>query len=136
MAGYSYLIKNGTIIDGSGLPMVKGDLGISGGIIKHIGALKGSETATRVIDATGKYIMPGVIDITNHSDTHWTIFNFPSQESMLAQGITTGLGGLGSLFGPAIRGAVNPALETWLEELLKSSTAQINLDDFAEMTTG
>lgn len=59
-----------------------------------------------------------------------------ARNQMLAQGITAGLGGLGSLFGPAIRNAVNPALQTWLEELLKSSTAQINLDDFADMMTG
>ena len=101
MPGTSYLIKGGTIIDGSGFPMAKGDIAVTGETIKSVGGMGGS--ATRVIDATGKYIMPGIIDITNHSDTHWTLFSVPSQESLLRQGITTVIGGMcGSSLAPLI----------------------------------
>jgi N-acyl-D-amino-acid deacylase len=115
MASYSYLIKGGTIIDGSGFPMTRGDIGLSGETIKFIGSSSASG-ATRVIDATGKYIMPGIIDITNHSDTHWTLFNYPGQESMLAQGITTIIGGAcGSSIAPLTDARAIRAIQKWVD---------------------
>ncbi|MEK7643245.1 MAG: amidohydrolase family protein [Patescibacteria group bacterium] len=115
MASASYLLKGGTIIDGSGFPMYKGDIVIAGETIKAVGPTRYS-TANRIIDVSGKYIMPGGIDITNHSDTHWTLFTAPSQESMLQQGITTIIGGAcGSSLAPlpninAIRG-----IQKWVD---------------------
>ncbi|OGF61743.1 hypothetical protein A2926_02765 [Candidatus Giovannonibacteria bacterium RIFCSPLOWO2_01_FULL_44_40] len=84
----SILIKNGTVIDGSGKEPVKADVGISANRIVKIGDLS-KETANQVIDAANLYITPGFIDLTNHSDVYGSLFTVPSQESMLRQGVTT-----------------------------------------------
>jgi len=86
------LIKNGTIIDGTGKPMYRGDVGIREGVITDIGDLH-NEHAETEIDATGKYVSPGFIDVNNHSDTYWRIFLDPAMESLLHQGVTTIIGG-------------------------------------------
>ncbi|TSD02511.1 MAG: N-acyl-D-aspartate/D-glutamate deacylase [Parcubacteria group bacterium Athens0714_24] len=102
MAKYDVLIKNGTVLDGLGGKIENADVGISGDEIKDIGNL--GTDADEIIDATGKYIAPGFIDLTNHSDTHWTLFKYPPQESLLYQGITTILGGnCGSSLAPVFR---------------------------------
>lgn len=107
MTTYDVIIKSGTIYDGSGGDPIQADIGIIGNQIAAIGQLTG---AMRIIDATGKYVAPGFIDITNHSDTHLTLFKYPGLESMLMQGVTTIIGGnCGSSLAPlgspdAIRG--------------------------------
>src|SRR3989344_1886672 len=73
MASHSYVISNGTIIDGSGFPAIRGSIGIGGDQIKTIGA-KNLTGADRIIDASEYIVAPGFIDITNHSDTYWTLF--------------------------------------------------------------
>jgi len=60
------IIRNGTIVDGSGRPAYLGDVGISAGRIKQIGHVEG-EAATE-IDATGKTVSPGFIDPHTHFD--------------------------------------------------------------------
>ncbi len=115
MAAYSYIIKGGTIVDGSGSPMYKGDVGIYGEIIKEVGSM-GRGRATRVIDATGKYITPGFIDVTNHSDTHWTLFTYQAQENLLAQGITTIIGGAcGSSLAPIVDQRAISHIQKWTD---------------------
>jgi len=66
MADYDVLIKNGTIIDGLRMPAYRGDIGIRGGKIVAMGNVQGS--ATRVIDATGRIVAPGFMDIHTHYD--------------------------------------------------------------------
>ncbi len=115
MAMYSYIIKGGTIIDGSGFPKTLADVGITGEMIKTVGST-GRGTATRVIDASNKYVVPGFVDITNHSDTHWALFNFPKQESMIAQGITTILGGVcGSSIAPLTDPRAIRSIQKWTD---------------------
>ena len=60
------IIRNGTIVDGSGRPAYLGDVGISAGRIEQIGHVEG-EAATE-IDATGKTVSPGFIDPHTHFD--------------------------------------------------------------------
>ena len=59
------LIKNANIIDGTGKPAYKGSIGISDG---KLVMADGSEEATAVIDASGKYVSPGWIDAHSHGD--------------------------------------------------------------------
>lgn len=89
---FDILIKNGTILDGTGELMYKGDIGIQDDKIIEIGDLH-NEHARHEIDATNKYVAPGFIDVNNHSDTYWRIFSNPTLESMLFQGVTTIIGG-------------------------------------------
>lgn len=85
---YDILIKNATIIDGTGKAKFNADIGIQDGLIKDVGLL-GDKEAKRVIGATGRFVAPGFIDITSHSDSNGSLFQNPLQESSLTQGVTT-----------------------------------------------
>ncbi len=115
MAEYSIIIKNGIVFDGKGNKPENVDIGIVGDEIKAIGDLS-NEIAAEIIDAGGKYVAPGFIDLTNHSDTHWTIFSYPSQEGLLRQGITTILGGsCGSSLAPLIKESDIEEIQRWMD---------------------
>ena len=82
---YDLLIKNGTILNGTGSPSFYGDIGILEGKIARIG--KGLEGAKTVIDATGLTVTPGFIDSHSHSDN--AVLEFPELLEKIEQGITT-----------------------------------------------
>lgn len=110
---YDILIKYGFLHDGAGSKEVLGDIGIKDGEITAIGNL-GSATAPVIVDARGKYVTPGFVDITNHSDTHLSLFKYPTQESLLMQGITTVIGGnCGASLAPLARGEAINAIKKW-----------------------
>jgi len=85
MPNYSLLIKSGNIIDGTGNPWFKKDIGIVGDKIVNIGII--NNPAKETIDATGMVVSPGFIDLHNHSDM--TILAFPNATNCIKQGITT-----------------------------------------------
>jgi N-acyl-D-amino-acid deacylase len=60
------IIRNGTVIDGSGMPRFRADVGISGGKIAFIGRI--NERAKETIDADGHVVAPGFIDAHTHMD--------------------------------------------------------------------
>ena len=110
---FSILIKNGTILDGTGGEPYVADLGISVNRVEKIGNLS-DENADQIIDATNLYVTPGFIDITNHSDVYGTLFSVPSQESLLRQGVTTILvGNCGESLAPVSRRESLTELERW-----------------------
>jgi N-acyl-D-amino-acid deacylase len=94
---YDVLIKNGSIVDGSGNPWVSGDIAIRGERIAAIGKLDGTQ-AKRVIDAKGLIISPGFIDMLGQSEMALLIDN--RSISKLAQGITTEITGEGGSIAP------------------------------------
>lgn len=63
---YDIIIRNGTIVDGSGMPRFRADVGIAGGKIAAIGRLH--ENARETIDADGHVVSPGIIDAHTHMD--------------------------------------------------------------------
>ncbi len=67
---YDLLIKNGRIIDGSGMPAFRGDVGICNGKIVEMGKLRGA--ATRTIDVDGLVVSPGFVDNHCHYDAQVT----------------------------------------------------------------
>lgn len=119
---YDIIIRNGKIIDGTGKPMFSADVAIRENEIAEIGDLN-NELADIEIDARGKYVTPGFIDVNNHSDTYWRIFLTPSLESLLLQGITTIIGGnCGSSLAPLANHDMIQSIQKW------SDTSKINLN--------
>ena len=80
------IIRNGTVIDGTGAPPRRADIAVEAGRIAAIGSL---DTVTGVpeLDAAGLYVTPGFIDIHSHSDL--TLLVDPRAASAIAQGVTT-----------------------------------------------
>ena len=89
MSNYEILIKNATIVDGSGSPPFKGEVAVDGERITAIGKDLGSSES--IIDAGGKIVSPGFIDVHNHGDL--SIMYYPRADGFLRQGITTFIGG-------------------------------------------
>ena len=82
---YDVIIRNGTIIDGSGMPRFRADLGIVGDRIATIGKIR--EQAREVIDAEGHVVAPGFIDVHTHMDAQ--VFWDPIGSCSCWHGITT-----------------------------------------------
>lgn len=90
---FDLIIENAEILDGSGKESYKGDIGIRGEVIEKIGNLTGVEAARR-IDATGRTLCPGFIDVHSHADLAFFKEDHANVLSPLVQqGITTFIGG-------------------------------------------
>ena len=94
---YDLLIRNGRVVDGSGNPWRRANIGIRGDRIAAIGMLAG-EKAKRTIDAGGLIVSPGFVDMHSHSD--FLLFENGNAESKIRQGVTTEVLGEGSSAGP------------------------------------
>ena len=83
---YDLIIRNGTIVDGSGGEPHVGDVAVRDGVIAAVGSVNG-DTAAREIDATGLLVTPGFVDLHTHYDGQsiWSERLTPSS----AHGVTT-----------------------------------------------
>ncbi len=87
---FDILIKNGTVLDGTGNPGVLVDIGILGETITAVGSLANA-SAGEVIDAQGMHVVPGFIDMHSHADRSLYQGNVLDRQAsnLVAQGITT-----------------------------------------------
>lgn len=105
---YDLLLRGGRIVDGTGAPWFRADLGVVGDRIAAIGVLSRSEAGSRsdaeapvgtgvvadarvVVEADGMVVAPGFVDFHSHSDV--SLLADPRAESAIRQGITTQLVG-------------------------------------------
>ncbi len=86
---YDYLIKNATIVEGTGKKAYTGNLGVKDDKVAALGDVKGD--AVNTIDAKGLTALPGFIDAHSHAD--WALLWYPMAQSHIMQGITTFVGG-------------------------------------------
>ena len=97
---YDVVIRAGTVIDGTGSPGYKADVAIAGDTITTIGELLSGAARTE-INAQGKMVCPGFIDIHTHTD--FSLLVDPRAESKIHQGVTTEIGGnCGSSMAPIV----------------------------------
>ncbi|MCK5490849.1 MAG: D-aminoacylase [Candidatus Pacebacteria bacterium] len=109
------IIKNGTVIDGTGKKGIVADVGIEKGKIAEIGKI-GVSNLVKTIDATGKTVCPGFIDILDHSDNFWTIFTIPRLDSKVFDGVTTIIGGnCGTSLAPVSNQGSIEAMRKWVD---------------------
>ena len=91
------LITNGRVVDGTGAPWYRADVGITGDRITAIGRLDGRDAKTR-IDAANLVVAPGFIDMLGQSE--FNVLADPRAASKITQGITTEITGEGSSIAP------------------------------------
>jgi len=98
--GYDLVVVGGSVVDGSGRPAFRADVGVEGGMISEVGSIHPDE-AGLTIDATGLVVAPGFIDMHSHSDIYLLVN--PRAESKIRQGVTTEVvGNCGGSVAPAL----------------------------------
>lgn len=110
---HDLIIRGGTVIDGTGASGVRADVAVDGDRISAIGDLS-AETAKQELDASGKVVTPGFVDLHTHLDAQvaWD----PYMTSSSWHGVTTVLtGNCGVTFAP-----VSPTSKSYLAELMES----------------
>jgi N-acyl-D-amino-acid deacylase len=102
-------ITNGRILDGTGAPWFKGDVGVRGDVIVAVGDL-GAMPAKSTIDAGNRIVSPGFIDLLGWSQT--SVMADPDLEAKVRQGVTTEIAGEGESPAPRLPARVTKA-EPW-----------------------
>lgn len=87
MACYDLVVRNARIVDGTGSPWYWGDVGVKNGKIAFVGKLPEEACAGEAIDAKGRVLSPGFIDIHTHSD--FLLLRDAATVSKIKQGVTT-----------------------------------------------
>src|SRR5687767_13635298 len=85
---FDILIRNGRVLDGTGNPWYRADIGITGDRIRAMGRL-GNTTAKTTIDAADRYVTPGFIDVHSHAGGGLATEELKHGQPLLAQGLTT-----------------------------------------------
>lgn len=94
-------VINGRVLDGTGAPWFRADVGVRGDTIVAIGDLRATAAKT-TIDAAGRIVSPGFIDLLGWSQT--TALEDPQLEAKVRQGVTMEIAGEGSSPGPSASG--------------------------------
>jgi len=107
-ADYDLVIRGGRVLDGAGNPWVRADVAVKEGRVVQVGQVPGQ--GTREIDATGRYVSPGFIDMMDQSGA--ALLKDGAAENKLRMGVTTLIGGEG---GPPVPAAGMPGYFKQLE---------------------
>ncbi|WP_344494080.1 N-acyl-D-amino-acid deacylase family protein [Nonomuraea monospora] len=83
---FDIVISGGRVLDGTGAPPYRADVGIAGDRVAAVGRLDGARAGT-VIDAVGRFVAPGFVDCHAHGDA--AVFDADVQRAALRQGVTT-----------------------------------------------
>lgn len=121
---HSLIISGGTVVDGTGAESKKADVAVDDGRITSIGDLS-QETADQTIDATGKLVTPGFVDLHTHLDAQigWD----PEMKPSSYHGVTTALiGNCGVTFAPC--GSENRRYLAELMEAVEDIAANAIMD--------
>jgi N-acyl-D-amino-acid deacylase len=94
---YDLVIRNGRVLDGAGNPWVRADVAVRDGLIARVGVVR--ERGRKEIDARGRYVSPGWIDMMDHSGE--VLLANGAAENKLRMGVTTVIAGEGGTPVPA-----------------------------------
>ncbi len=132
------LIKNVRIVGGAGSLRPRSDetsgssktsdIFVADDRISAIGNFPNKKAAT-IVDCQGAYASPGFIDVNAESDHYFTLFDHPSQDDFLKQGVTTIIGGMsGSSLAPLLYGSLE-SIKKWAN----NETVNVNWHTMAEL---
>ncbi len=102
---HDLVIRDAFIVDGSGLPGLRGDAAVDGALITATGRVE--DAGAREIDAGGRVLAPGFIDVHTHSDL--ILLDRPDHQPKVRQGVTTDLTGLDGIGYAPLAAAQRPA---------------------------
>lgn len=134
---FDHVIRNGTVVDGSGAPGRRADLGLLGDRIAAIGDLSTAE-ATRTIDATGKIVSPGFIDVHVHSEL--ALLGGIDRYAPLKMGVTTQLAGPdGFSWAPLSAERLKEQkayLHVFYDDEIVEASGELSVEDYLQMFRG
>jgi N-acyl-D-amino-acid deacylase len=129
---FDILIQGGTVIDGTGAPALRCDVGVTRDTIAAVGMLQDAQ-AREVIDARGLHICPGFIDMHGHSDFNMLVQ--PPGRGKIMQGITTEVMGNCGLSAAPLLGAAREQRKKSILNL-GAELCWTHLDEFADAVKG
>jgi dihydroorotase/N-acyl-D-amino-acid deacylase len=122
---YDLVLRNARVIDGTGSPWYRADIAVTGDTIVKI-APAITAPAKRVIDLHDLVAAPGFIDVHTHAGRN--IFNVPTADNYIRQGVTTIMEGADGA-GPSMGGSAPVPLKPWLDKL-EALPKSINIGSF------
>lgn len=129
LTSYDLILRNGKVITGVSQTWFETDIAVRDGRIVRIGYLK-NVSSDVVIDVKGKYVVPGFIDMHNHSDI--SIIAFPEALNSLMQGVTTiVIGNCGFSAAPVLPKSLNDVKKFW-SQLSLGISVDITWNSFDE----
>lgn len=126
---FDYLIQNAVIVDGTGKPPFAGDLGIQDGKIEAVGNLAGA-AAAQTIDAKGRYLTPGFIDVHRHGEA--ASFREGYGKAELKQGLTLVINGNCGLSMAPVQGPFRQEILDYLAPVVGDMPAGCDFSTVAE----